>query len=353
MKSKRIITTLIIAFIAIMIVLRLVANKQGFEEQLKTISEFNIIVPVDVDTAKYKQQTSDFSVYGSFQPFQEISVTSETQGKIVSVTAEVGDKVNAGKILAAVDDELLKSQFDLAKFDLERAEKDMQRFELLSKRDAATVQQYESAKQAFIYAKSAYSAASIQYENAFIKAPFNGIITKRYIENGSYLLPGAPVFDLVEINKVKFVTRLTSDEVENVKEGQPVDISVDAYPGIIFKGTINTIVVKADLSRCYEVGVLVMNRSDKFLKPGMSGKGLFAEHSDEKVLAIPRRAVTGSIKNPEVYIVKGDSVIRKGIKAVPLDDKYVEVREGLKAGDVVVVSGQINLVNGSKITLND
>jgi membrane fusion protein, multidrug efflux system len=353
MKSKRmIITVIVIIAIVIVAALRLASNKRAFGEQLKMISAFNTTIPVITDTVKYEKMVAEFSVNGSFQPLREISIVSEIQGKIVSITAETGDKVQTGQVLASIDNELLKSQLELAKFNLEKAEKDKQRFEQLFKGDAATVQQYESAKQTLVNAQSAFTATRIQYDNSFIKVSFDGIVTKRYVEKGTYLQPGAPVFDMVEINKVKFLAKLTSDEVEKVQKGQLVKISVDAYPGIIYEGKVNAMIIKSDLSKRYDVEVEVMNRQDRLIKPGMFGTGVFTGHSEEQVLAIQRKAITGSIKNPEVFIVKGDSVIAQSITSMPLNDKYIAVKQGLKAGDVIVISGQINLVNGSKIKLN-
>jgi hypothetical protein len=83
----------------------------------------------------------------------------------------------------------------------------------------------------------------------------------------------------------------------------------------------------------------------------MFGTGTFTLESDRKQLVIPRRAITGSIQAPEVFVVSSDSVFIRSIEAVPINDKLVTIKTGLMEGDVIVVSGQINLVNGSKISI--
>jgi len=83
----------------------------------------------------------------------------------------------------------------------------------------------------------------------------------------------------------------------------------------------------------------------------MFGTGIFRLESEKKQLVIPRRAITGSIQDPEVFVVSADSVILKSIEAVSMNDKYVTIKRGLLEGDVIVVSGQINLVNGSKVSI--
>jgi len=354
MKLRRNITSvLIFATLVVIVAFRLISNKRSFDTQLKMVSELNTTIPVMTDTVKYKQVVTGFSTNGTFSPMKEISISSEAQGKIVLINAETSDDVKKGQVLAATDNEIFASQLSLAKFNLEKAEKDLKRFEQLSQGDAATIQQYEAMKQVFVNAQFAYTSAKVQNDNSFIKAPFNGIITRRYIENGTYISPGTPVFDIVEINIVKLTAKLTGEEVEKVREGQKVKLNVAAYPGINYEGRVKNIVVKADLSKRYDVEVVVFNHNDNLIKPGMYGTVLFADDSRDRVLVIPRRAIANSIINPEIFLVKGDSVITKIITAASLDDKYVVIKSGLKEGDVIVTSGQINLVNGSKIRINN
>jgi membrane fusion protein, multidrug efflux system len=353
MKAKKLtITIAVIVTLVIIIAFRLVSNKKSMEDQLKMASEFNTTIPVIVDTAKYEQVVAEFKVNGTFEALREISILSETQGKISSISSETGDKVSVGQTLASVDVELCKSQLDLAKFNLEKAEKDMQRYEQLSKGDAISAQQYEGAKQLLINSQAAYTAAKIQYQNSFIKAPFNGIITKQYIEKGTFLMPGTPVFDIVEISKMKFVAKLTDVEIEKIKKEQAIKVSVDAYPGYLYDGIITAIVVKADQSKRYDVEIEINNRIDKPIKPGMFGTALISPKQGEETVIIPRKAIAGSIKNPQVFIVKGDSVILQSIDAQTLDNKNVVVSKGINAGDVIVISGQINLENGTKIKID-
>ena len=348
---KRITTVLIIVALVTIVALRLVTNKRSFENQLKMASESNTTIPVLTDTVKYRNITSGFSINGTFSPFKEISITSEMQGKISSIRTETGDKVKNGDTLATIENEIFASQLAVAKFNLEKAEKDMKRFKELTNGEATTLQQYESVKQVFENAQFAFTSARVQNNNAFITAPFSGFVTKRYKEEGVYIVPGSPIFDIVEIDKLKLTAKLTYDEVEKVKKGENVKVTVESVPDKTYEGYVSNKVVKADLSGRYEVEICINNNAENFIKPGMYGQVLFNINSKEPVLVIPRRAIEGSILNPEIYLVKGDSVIKKNITVTSLDDKYVLVESGVKEGDIIVTSGQINLVNGSKIRI--
>lgn len=351
--KKYVISTAIIFALITIVAARLYSNKSGFNEELKMVSESNTTIPVITDTVKYQGIATEFTLNGSFFPSQEISVTAESQGKIVSIRSNVGDKVTAGQIMASMDSEVSASQLKLTKFNMEKAEKDMKRFEQLSLNDAVTTQQYESARQSFEMAQSAYTAAKVENRNTYIKAPFSGTITKRYTDKGAYVSPGTPIFDIVEINRLKFIAKLTADEAGEIVKGQHVRVSVDAYPGTSYDGKVTAVIIKADLSRRYDVEIEVANRTGKLIKPGMFGTADFSRKSGAESLVIPRAAIAGSIRNPVIFLVKGDSAVERKIVVTPFDDKYVLVNEGLEIGDVIVTSGQISLVNGSKIKLNN
>jgi RND family efflux transporter MFP subunit len=352
MKTRRIITITIIVLLVAAIVFRLASNKKDLDNQLKMVSEFNSAVPVNIDTVKYKSIASDFQENGTFQANRELSITSETQGKVASISAKTGEYVKAGQMLATVENEVYKSQLDVAKSDLEKAEKDMHRFEELSKGEAATTQQFEAAKQTYINAQSAFVSLKKQYDNTVIKAPFSGMLTGQHIEKGSYLMPGSTVFDMVEIDQLKLIVKLSGEKLENVRKGQFVKVTADLFPEASFDGKVSAIVVKADLSKRYDVEIIVDNHRNNEIKPGMTGVAVFSGPLDSQALVIPRKAISGSIRNPEVFVVKGSSVVLQSISVLPLNDKNMIVGKGLKAGDVIVVSGQINLVDGSKITMN-
>jgi len=350
---KYIISTTIIVVLVTAVAARLYSNKAGFDEELKMVSESTTTIPVITDTVKYRGMATELSVNGSFSPSHEISITAETQGKIISMHSKVGDKVVTGQVMASLDNEISASQLTLARFNLGKAEKDMKRFEQLTRNDAATTQQYESSKQSFEMAQSAYVTAKVEYRNTVIKAPFNGIITKRFTDKGAYVAPGTPVFDIVEINRLKFIVKLTAEEAGKVRKDQHVRVSVDNCPGVTYDGIVSAVIIKADLSKRYDVEIDVNNTSGSLLKPGMYGAAVFSGNSVGQPLVIPRKAIAGSIKNPEIFLVKGDSVIVRKIRVASLDEKQVQVMDGLKAGDVIVTTGQISLVNGSKIKLNN
>ncbi len=346
---KLIISISVISGLLIVIAARLMSNKESFDKELEMISESNGSVPVIVDTVKTQSVHTEFSVDGIFSASKEVTITGELEGKIITVKTNEGDNVTAGQVLATLDNTIYKSQLELARYNLEKAEKDMERNEQLVKTDGVTMQQFEDAKKNLAEAKSNLVSAQKQYDDSFIKAPFSGVITKRYVEEGTYLSPGTAVFDMAKINKLKLVVMLTAEEASGIEKGQKVNVSVDTYQGTGIDGHVTAINVKADESGKYNIEIEVNNSPEKPIMPGMFGTALFQGISRTDALVISRRTIAGSIKNAEVFLVKGDSVISKRIEVEPLKGEDVLVTKGLKPGDIVVTSGQINLVEGSKV----
>ncbi|HKJ81903.1 MAG TPA: efflux RND transporter periplasmic adaptor subunit [Ignavibacteriaceae bacterium] len=344
-------TIAILVILLALVVARLISNKSSFDREQKLVSESINFVPVITEKVAFTSVDNNFSADGTFTPEKEVTISSEISGKVISVKAEIGSYVDEGQVLAITDHTILSVQMEQAKANLQMLEKDLQRNKALLKTDGATGEQVEQSKQAVIDAQTTLTNLQFQYDNSFIKAPFSGIITKRYIEKGAFLSPGSETFDLCDMYRLQLIVKVTANQVNEIKKGQKVKVAVDAIPDKLIDGTIYTINDKADQSKQYEVEISVDNTLNGQIKPGMFGKASFEEQTDSKKLVIPRVAISGSSKNADVFLVKGDSVVTRKITVTSLNEKEVAVTAGLNEGDVIVVSGQINLTDGTKVEI--
>lgn len=352
MKKRKIFLVLIIlAGMTTAVGFKLAANKQSLDEARKAGTSFNLVIPVLVEAVKNQRITTDFTVNGSFEPLREVTVVSEVQGRVIDILSKVGNRVNAGTQLARVESKVRAAQLEQAKSNYQKAKKDLERFNLLIKRDAISTKQFESVRAAYVNAETALVIARKQMENSVIRAPISGIITKRQIENGTFLVPGTPTFKIIDVNKVKLICNLTADQVGDAQNGQTVGVAVDSFSRASFEGKVTTVTIDADSSKRYRVEIEVSNRGKKLIRPGMFGVASFGNQSSRDMLVIPSKALTGSIKTPEVFIVRNNTVDLRNIVAEPINDQYLAVKEGLAVGDKVVVSGHINLENGSRIKI--
>jgi len=352
MKAKKtIITTLVVIGVTTTMAVRLLSNKASLDNELQMVSHHNPAIPVVVDTVKLRAIQSDFSVRGDFEAVQQLTLTAGVDGNLMALNVREGQQVSKGSVMALLDTTLYASKLELAKYNLQKAEKDFQRHEKLIKTDGVTMQQVESARQTLADARAALVDAGNNYQNAIVRAPFSGVVTQKYYEKGTLVSAGSNLFDLNAVQQLKLVIKLTALEITNVHMGQSVTISTELYPNETLTGTVYSINIKPDAAKRYTVEVITENPSDRPINPGVSGVAMFQSTEAGSSLMISQKALIGSIKDAAVYVVKSDSVVVQSITALPLDGKNLLVQSGVNEGDIIVVSGQMNLTNGSKIKI--
>jgi membrane fusion protein, multidrug efflux system len=322
----------------------LLMNKQKIEEKSKMEGNLESI-PVYVMEIKKSTMGGNFEVNGSFLAIHELTLLSEGQGKVIDLPVNTGDFVQPGQVLARLDDELIRSQLALAIAALDKARADLKKYEGLLKADAISGQQVEDVKLGLKKAETDVITLKKQLDFATIKAPIQGTITRRAVEKGSLLMPGSPVVDIVDVSRLKFIANVAESEVVQISKGKQILITSTLYPGKRYHGTIVSVGVKADDARRFPVEIEMVNDPANPLRAGMFGSAVFGNESPREALMIPRNSIVGSIKMPKVYVVENNKAVLRGIRIGSANDLEVEVLEGLKEGEIVVTSGQINLDN--------
>lgn len=320
----------------------LMLNKKKIDEKSKLEGNLESI-PVYVMKAGRTSLGGNFEVNGSFLPVHELTLMSEGQGKVTDLPVNTGDFVQAGEVIARLDDEMVKSQLSLAEASLAKARTDLDKYQGLLKADAISGQQVEDVKLAVKKAETDVATLKKQLDFATIRAPIQGTVTRRAIEIGSLLMPGYPVVDIVDVSRLKFIANLSEQEVTAVRKGEAITITSAIYPGIAYRGTVISVGVKADDARRFPVEIEIGNDPAHPLKAGMFGTAAFSSGISREAIMLPRSAIIGSIRTPKVFIVENNRAVLKNIRIGSANDHEVEVVEGLSDGEVVVTSGQINL----------
>ncbi|MBK8043346.1 MAG: hypothetical protein IPK21_12230 [Haliscomenobacter sp.] len=132
-----------------------------------------------------------------------------------------------------------------------------------------------------------------------------------------------------------------------------MDLVADLYPENRLSGVIAFIDVQADNSKRFLVEVELNNPAGSPLKAGMNGVAFFSTGKQIQILALPRECVVGSVRDAKVFLADSGKAELRPVKLGRIFGDYAEVLEGLTAGDRVVISGQINLQNGTKISIEE
>lgn len=328
----------------------LLINKKKIDEKAKMDGNLKS-VPVFVTGITKAKLRGDFTANGSFSAIHELILMSEGQGKVENLLFNTGDVVAAGQVMVKLDDDLISSQLSLAETALEKSRKDMKKFEDLLKNDAISSQQVEEARIGLKKCETDVTTLKKQLDYATIKAPIQGTVTKRLIEKGSLVMPGTPVAEIVDISRLKFVANVAENEAVQIRRGQKVMISSSLFTGITFEGTVVSVGVKADDARRFPVEIELANNTLYSLKAGMFGTASFGAGAERETLIIPRHSLVGSIRIPHVYLIQEGRAVLKEIRIGSANDADVEVLSGLREGDLVVTSGQINLAENTPVTI--
>ena len=257
----------------------------------------------------------------------------------------------AGATLVRVDDELKKASFASAEVNYEKTKRDLGRFENLAKQEAATDQQVETARLACKAAEAQYILARREYHDTKITTPIAGMVTSRPVDVGTYVQKGMPVANVVDISKLKVRLSVAERDVFRLKVGDKVEIATDVYPGVTFEGRVKTISAKADEAHTYPVEVTLNNPKEHPLKSGMFGRVTFPSIDGSEGLMIPRDALTGSLKKPQVFLIDGSIARLRDIVVGSEVGGRLMVLRGLNDGETIVVNGQNNLKDGMAVTI--
>lgn len=335
----------VIGLIALIVII-LVMNKKRSLEKTQIASGASTSVTVGMDVVREEQANMSFSSNGSLEPVRELSFVSDVSGRVLEVFADEGTQVSRGQVLVQADDEMLKADFTASEAAYNALKADLERFTNANKTGGVTDQQLETIRTQFIAAESRYISSRRRLADATIKSPISGTIIKRYVEVGAYLNPGARLFDIIDDSQLKAWCNVTERQVLLLKKGQNVRIECDAFPGEVYTGIITFVGSKADRSLNYPVELSVSGREKKGLKAGMYITASFDIDADQKVIMIPRSAITGSVKNAKVYAVNEGRAVEKVVAVGSMTGNKVEILDGLQAGDSIIVSGLINVSDG-------
>lgn len=347
--KKRIVLILVILAILIGIALRLAYNKKKIAEKKLPAETEHIRIPVTTSTVKWEIMLERLVKTGTLAPLRESRVFSASGGQLQKVMFSLGDHVRKGQLLAIIDSRLLALDLQKAGTNVAKLERDVNNYRELLEGNATTLEKVESIQQSYNDAVNLVQQIRKQIADASIKAPDDGVIASRPIEQGTFIAAGTEVASIVNMSSMKVQVNLTEDEVYKVAKGQKIDITTDVYPGRIIPGVVTFISPQANQAFNYQVEITAPDNRSMPLRAGTFVNADFSKKTERKALLVSREALIGSTTNAVVYVVTNGRAILRKIRVGTNYGDELEVLDGLKDGDEVVVSGQVNLKDSALI----
>jgi len=310
---------------------------------------------VKVQTIQMEKIARTLEYTSSLAAFEEINLVPAAPGKIDKIHVQVGAAVKAGQLLIQMDPTTLnttKIQFENLKIELGRVE-------VLFRSGSVSEQVYDQTK---VQHDLLQANLAFLEKNVNIKAPFSGIISGKYYENGE-LYSGAPnpqtgkaaILSLVQINSLKAVVSIPETYYPQVQYGMKVGIRSDIYPDIDFKGSILRVYPIVDAaSRTFQAEIKIENKGMK-LRPGMFCRASI-DLGVAMALVVPYQAVLKMQGSNERYlfVVRNGEAQRISVQLGKRYDERVEILSTeLYEGDQLVVAGQGKLMHGVKVKISE
>jgi HlyD family secretion protein len=345
---------------------------------------------LDVATAELRDLEVRAEASGEIEPIRVVEVKSKASGEILRLRVETGDFVQQGAVLAEIDPRDVQNSLDQAEADLQVAQVQAQtaraqraRVDELRRANAMTQQELESAVQSeasaeasLVRARTNLQLARVRRQDVQIAAPIAGTVIERTVEAGqiissatSNVSGGTTLVKMADLSQMQVRTLVDETDIGRVASGQTARVSVDAFPGRVFVGSVLKIEPQAVVEQNVTMfPVLVqLENGEGLLKPGMNAEVVIEIARRSKVLTVPSGAVTslddapaaatllkvsqaelraalgaapaGSRGGePGVVFVQGPQgpVARRVVRGVS-DWESTEIVEGLKAGDRVLL----------------
>ena len=301
---------------------------------------------VSVVTAQAEDVDITNTFTSNIEPFATNNIVSQTAGRIVSINAEVGQKVRKGQVLAKMDDvNLAKTRMQYINDSTE-----LHRLTELYNIGAVSQADYDMVKLSLNVTKKTYENLA---ENTYLRSPINGVVTARNYDKGDMYSMAQPIFVVEQIQPVKMLVNVSESLFTQVSKGMEFDITVDAYPGEIFKGKVNLLYPTVNAAtHTFPVEVICENK-DQRLRPGMFAR-VTANFGTNHHVVIPDVAVVKQQGSGEhfVYVLKPDNTVKYTLVELGkrMGNRY-EIISGINEGDRIVTEGQIRLKDGVNVTV--
>jgi membrane fusion protein (multidrug efflux system) len=263
--------------------------------------------------------------------------------------------------------EMAAAQMEQAEVDLENALSDLERRKPLAAKGIVTESEMEDLENAvkakrsgLAVAEASYAQASasltnlvVNRKNLKVRAPFDGLVARRYLNEGAMASPAHPVFQLHAEGKLYVRIAVPEEDVPFVRRGMAGTLRVDALSGRELTATVELVSpVLEQVTRTCTVDLLVETGDElaQVLKPGMTGEVTMVLDELSEALALPRDALVDTGREPVVFVVEDGRAVREPVEVLGEYDDFLHVR-GLGDGDRVVVKGQLDLEDGVPVSV--
>jgi RND family efflux transporter MFP subunit len=306
---------------------------------------------------------------GEVHPLLQVTLFAKVDGYLNVLTVDKGDSVKTGDLIADIDVPELKAKRVKYKAEVELAEAEFKQISESPTNNPtqASPAEIKAAQNRIAVAKGhlAIAKGNLEYTEvmlnyARVTAPFDGIITKRFVDPGAYIpVPNAAatpeaaaIVNVTDFKTLRMQVAVPENEVRHIKLHQPIRWTTDALPGEIFDGTVTRAYWALDRATKTMLTEVQMTNRDMMLRPGMLVNARIGLEKKDNALLVPVACLVKETRTSFVFLFVNGNAKKVAIKTGFDDGTNVEVVEGLKPDDLVILIRDQPLQDGEKVRMD-
>lgn len=300
-------------------------------------------VGVEVARAAAVAMADEVQAVGTLRANESVVVRPEIAGRIVSIGFSDGDRVSRGALLVSLDASVLAAQAEQARAELGLAQTSYERTRDLAGRQFVSGSALDQAAATLKVQQARLALAEAQLDKTRIRAPFGGVLGLRNVSVGEVVRDGAELVTLEDVSSMKVDLRLPERFLGQLRPGQSISVEVDAFPGRSFVATLDALDAQVDANGRSVLARGVLANPDGALRSGMFAKARIVLREKPQATVVPEAAILPVGGESFVFRVEDGKALRTAVRTGLRRDGRVEILDGVRPGDTVVVAGQQRL----------
>ncbi len=286
---------------------------------------------------------------GTVEAWTRLELMAKVNGAIVEVKVKEGDQVKAGQVLAQIEADDYRIALEAARAAHTLAKADFERGRTMHQTKVIPTASLESTASRLQTAAAELERAQLQLSRCTITAPMDGVVKRLDAKVGLYLGVGDPLAELLQIDRVKAVVGIPESDVDAVRKIGQVDLTLRALAGRQVTGRTHYLAPAPDSNAFLYRLELALDNPGHDILPGMFFHARIVKRRIDGALAVPLYSIISRGEEQFVFVAEGEAVRKQPVRLGVIEGWQVQITEGLKAGDRVLLEGQREVEEGQRI----
>ncbi len=308
-------------------------------------------VPVEAEAVTVRAIADEITAIGTLRSNESVVIRPEIAGRIVDFNFREGQPVAKGTVLVQFDDSVARAELAQAEANAALARANAARSEELFARGAGSARARDEAVANLRSTAAAVELGKARLDRYRILAPFDGIVGLRRVSPGDFVQSGADVVNIESIDPIKVDFRVPETLLSSVRPGQTLDLRVDAFPQAAFPGRVYAIDPAVEAAGRAVVIRAELPNADGRLRPGLFARVTLALESFPQAVMVPETAIITIAGRVLVMTVVDGKAAPQPVTTGLRVGQLVQVKSGLKPGDVVITAGHMKVQPGTPVAI--